>query len=572
MRAAGASRQGTSELPAEQERDLGVRRVVRDAEQRRQVQVRPGRRPELEARPDQHLVVEVAAVGLGVDERDLDLGTDGEALVDERLADAARELVAALALAAGLLLPHEVGAPVPARHQFAAEQELALDVVGGLVDRDPLEVERRVAPDRVPVGQRPAHLELLLVDVQRAVVALLVRDEVDVELEALGQAELELVLDGGLGRAAVARDLGDQPVLELGRALGPHVDARLGEAPARGPLGLTVAADAVFLAQVGDALALDDDRAGFGRLLRPLLHVGRVDDLGVQAQRQRDRGEEAEGEDRVHSWLGVGEGRPPQRERDEGRDNARGRRRFSRARPAAPRNLLTAVPRMPKKDRPMQLALSSPLPSWTTATARFGAGLLRALQQATPTTALVENVWRVAPGVAPKGQLHALCDLPQLAAAGRVDVPLYLIGDDPLHLHQLRYVQQVPGVLLLPETQLGALQGCLDAAIGGRRLPYVRGFDHAGGLGAALAAMSRAVAVATEAEAQALRRCAPAAKVHVVPGLSLLRPDFGAAAARLCAIAAALPPAPAARSAAPAAPPVTAVVIGYNSKDIVGPC
>jgi GT2 family glycosyltransferase len=228
---------------------------------------------------------------------------------------------------------------------------------------------------------------------------------------------------------------------------------------------------------------------------------------------------------------------------------------------------------VPKNGVRMNLALSAPLPLWTIPTARLAASLLRALQRTAPTHALVENPFRTQPGQAPDGHLHPLCDLPVLRREGKVDLPIYLVGDDPLHLHQLRYVRMVPGLVLLPELELGRLRAGLWASVDGRSFPFVKGFDGHAQLAAVLAGMSRGAAVPTEAMAAQLRAWAPTTQVHVVPQLAGDAPDFDAAAARVREIAAALPLGrDFVAEDASLCPPVTAVVIGYNSKDIVGPC
>ncbi len=230
----------------------------------------------------------------------------------------------------------------------------------------------------------------------------------------------------------------------------------------------------------------------------------------------------------------------------------------------------------------MKLAFAAPLPPWTIPTAALAAGLLRALQQAGDIRALVENPYRVRAGLVAKDRLHPLSDLPQLIARGEVDVPVYLVGDDPLHLHQLRFVREVPGLLVLPQLHLDGLKQCLSAAIGGKKVEFVRGFEDGRELAAVLADMSRAVVVASAAQRSTLLQSAPSANVHVVPGLlgeagqgpvDLERADFAPVARALREIAAALPTKAAPpRSDASQWPLVTAVVIGYNSKDIVGPC
>lgn len=220
----------------------------------------------------------------------------------------------------------------------------------------------------------------------------------------------------------------------------------------------------------------------------------------------------------------------------------------------------------------MKIALSAPLPPWTIPTAELAAGLLRALQPTGPVRALVENPWRLRPGIVAKDSVHALCDLPLLLQQGEVEVPIYLVGDDPLHLHQLRYVRDVPGLLVLPSLHLDRLRECLAAVVGTERLPFVRGFEDGRELCAVLAEMSRAVAVGSEEQKAALVRVAPLASVYVVPGLRDAKPDFVRAATGLRALADRLPRAVAPRVDAAQCPKVTAVVIGYNSRDIVGPC
>ncbi|MGE3171940.1 MAG: glycosyltransferase family 2 protein [Planctomycetota bacterium] len=218
----------------------------------------------------------------------------------------------------------------------------------------------------------------------------------------------------------------------------------------------------------------------------------------------------------------------------------------------------------------MKLALSAPLPPWTIPSAGLAAGLLRELQQYEPVVALVETPYRVRAGLVPTAQLRALCDLPPMQKAGDVGLPVYLVGDDPLHLHQLRFVRSHPGVLILPSLELGRLRACFDADLRGRKLPFVRDLGRGADLAAELAEMSRAVVVGSDDDARALRAKAPNAAVHVVPGLH--SGDLAAAALGLRDVASKLrgmqPPKPAPQDW----PAVTAVVIGYNSKDIVGPC
>jgi hypothetical protein len=67
-----------------------------------------------------------------------------------------------------------------------------------------------------------------------------VADDIEVELQPVRQPELELKLLCDLGVAAAARQLGNQPVLELDVSLGHDIDPRLPEPPLRRPPRLLV--------------------------------------------------------------------------------------------------------------------------------------------------------------------------------------------------------------------------------------------------------------------------------------------------------------------------------------------
>src|SRR5262249_52144637 len=133
-----------------------------------------------------------------------------------------------------------------------------------------LHVDGGVAPDDAPVGEGPAQLRLLLVDLaalagaatRRVVgaVPVLLGAQVEVELEAVADAELELVLGANalgelVGADLVGGERGAQvpPVLELGGAGRTHVDAGGGPAPPRRPAWLLVGPDELVL--VGRLLA-----------------------------------------------------------------------------------------------------------------------------------------------------------------------------------------------------------------------------------------------------------------------------------------------------------------------------
>ncbi len=219
----------------------------------------------------------------------------------------------------------------------------------------------------------------------------------------------------------------------------------------------------------------------------------------------------------------------------------------------------------------MKPALSAPLPLWTTSTARLAQTLLRGMQDRQPTHALVENPYRTQPGLVPPEQLSPISDLPTLVQSGDVDTPIYLVGDDRLHLHQLRYIRMVPGLLVLHGDSLANLRQQIFVELDGQQLTFYRGFDDHEDLRVTLGRMSRGVCVATEAERTGLQSLLGDVPVHLVPELEQ-EPER--AAERLLEICAQLPPI--AQQIVPEdltdCPKVTAVVIGYNSRDIVGPC
>src|SRR4029079_11720306 len=91
--AAPRARRGRrSELPTGDERGLGLRRLVGEAEQDREIDVHLRQRAELDGRPDQLLLLVRAAVEVGVLPGELRFDPDREALVEHGVADAAGDL------------------------------------------------------------------------------------------------------------------------------------------------------------------------------------------------------------------------------------------------------------------------------------------------------------------------------------------------------------------------------------------------------------------------------------------------------------------------------------------------
>src|SRR4029078_12315020 len=94
-----------------------------------------------------------------------------------------------------LVLPHKIAAPMPSGRDLAAEKQLELEMIGGVADLIPFRIQRRVAEDLSPVGQRPTQFDLLLRDRETRVCGpLFVSNSVEIELQATGEAELDFIL------------------------------------------------------------------------------------------------------------------------------------------------------------------------------------------------------------------------------------------------------------------------------------------------------------------------------------------------------------------------------------------
>src|SRR5262249_3181485 len=152
-------------------------------------------------------------------------------------------LLDAVVLAAEPTLVDQVRAPVPAGSELAAEEDLRLDRVEAvvvLVVEGVFEVEGRVAPDLVPVGERVADLRRVARPLEGRVraVARVELVHVEVELEAVVESELELLRETLLARHARFLRVPElHPLLELHAARRRlQVDTRGGEAPKRRPL------------------------------------------------------------------------------------------------------------------------------------------------------------------------------------------------------------------------------------------------------------------------------------------------------------------------------------------------
>jgi hypothetical protein len=93
------------------------------------------------------------------------------------------------------LLTNQVQAPMPARRKVRAEQHFAFERIGGMVMLGVFKVQRRVQRNLAPVGERVAHLSRIFI---LAYAAILVYGPsfIEINLETIGQADLELLLNG----------------------------------------------------------------------------------------------------------------------------------------------------------------------------------------------------------------------------------------------------------------------------------------------------------------------------------------------------------------------------------------
>lgn len=98
----------------------------------------------------------------------------------------------------------------------------------------------------------------------------------------------------------------------------------------------------------------------------------------------------------------------------------------------------------------------SPLPS-TSAAARLVGALLPELAERAEITLVVPDPHQLPLAFERRYRLAPTADLGHLLDEGDVDVPLYVVGDGPEHLGQLRWLGERPGVVVLATHQLHGL-------------------------------------------------------------------------------------------------------------------
>ncbi|MBI4879424.1 MAG: glycosyltransferase family 2 protein [Planctomycetes bacterium] len=204
----------------------------------------------------------------------------------------------------------------------------------------------------------------------------------------------------------------------------------------------------------------------------------------------------------------------------------------------------------------MKLALVAPLPPLATAEAPFMAALARLLAERVEVALLARDPAHVAAELCGAFPVHACADLPHLVQSGAVDLPVYAAGNSAHCAHQVRFVREVPGLLLLEDGDLARLHA--ELVLEPAAEPLCR----------RLARCSRGVLATAEA-------AAALGEWREEPAIGLL-PQRDAALWAEAILRAAAALGPAGRTpAAPQAfgrPSVEVVIVSYNCRDILEPC
>ncbi|MCA8958706.1 MAG: glycosyltransferase family 2 protein, partial [Planctomycetes bacterium] len=109
----------------------------------------------------------------------------------------------------------------------------------------------------------------------------------------------------------------------------------------------------------------------------------------------------------------------------------------------------------------MKLALVSPLPPVPGVAADLCDRLLPALQRRADLVLLPHGPEAVDARFAQSHRVEPCAALPGLLAAGTIEVPVYLVADALEHAHQIRFVREHPGVLVLLSAGVHRVLACL---------------------------------------------------------------------------------------------------------------
>ncbi|MEE2886690.1 MAG: glycosyltransferase family 2 protein, partial [Planctomycetota bacterium] len=225
----------------------------------------------------------------------------------------------------------------------------------------------------------------------------------------------------------------------------------------------------------------------------------------------------------------------------------------------------------------VRIALCSPLPPSGTPAAKIAEQVISTLAAPDEVEVFVENPFQVNPWIVEESSLFPICDLPSRLAQRKVDVPVYLIGDDNQHVHQLRYAMSHPGVLVLLDADLRSLTAACRIVLDGLGdqprvfIPEVG--DGTEPLATVLGRAAYAIVAVDAAVAGRLRDLLGAqTEVHLLDHT----PANPVTQITECARHAANQVDSIATGSAPIGPQtypkVTALVVSYNSVDIIGPC
>jgi GT2 family glycosyltransferase len=219
----------------------------------------------------------------------------------------------------------------------------------------------------------------------------------------------------------------------------------------------------------------------------------------------------------------------------------------------------------------VRIALCSPLPPTISAASQLAEQLLPALSAATPVEAYVENPFLAQPWTVPASRLFPLCDLTTRLAQGDVDVPVYLLDDGIQHVHQLRYAIQHPGVLVFFDADLHALNAACQIvldALGNEPKAFIS--ESGDGREPLAKVLGLAACSVVASDTQVAHRLQDLLGQDIQ--IHLLSDDLPQAANQIQKLAAESGKQPMRPTAGRPTPKVTALVVSYNSKDIIEPC
>ena len=123
-------------------------------------------------------------------------------------------------------------------------------------------------------------------------------------------------------------------------------------------------------------------------------------------------------------------------------------------------------------DRVMKLGFVSPLPPLEFRYGEWVAGLLWKLSELTEVRSFVRDPAHVAAEFTKRLVVEPCADLPHRVSTSEVDLPIYVVANSAHCAHQVRYISELPGLLLLLDDDLPALEselifGCRAKSVAG---------------------------------------------------------------------------------------------------------